>query len=103
MSFAIKSKQAGETLLVRPAGDLDLSTAEVFADELKRIDETGDVTRIVVDMSAVPFVDSTGLRILLEGVELGQERGIDVTFESPMPQLRRLVDLTKTGTLLNLK
>lgn len=87
---------------MHPSGDLDLASAQVLADEIERARSRTGVERIVIDMSAVPFVDSTGLRILIEAAEGSREQGIEMTLERPSAQFLRLVELTKTDSILQL-
>ena len=53
------------SVLVRVVGELDLATAPRLAEAVRELREVGwDV--IVVDLAAADFVDSTGLRLLLD-------------------------------------
>ena len=45
-------------------GELDLSTAEKVERELKRIEESG-TKLVILDLSALTFLDSTGLRLIV--------------------------------------
>ena len=76
----------GVTRLVL-TGELDLDTSGGLAgDDL-----------IVVDTAAVTFIDSSGLRALLE---LGSTPGERVRFGPFSPSVERLVELTGTSQLL---
>jgi anti-sigma B factor antagonist len=55
-------------------GDLDLSNAEALEVELRRAVET-DAERIVVDLSGLDYVDSTGMAVLTRiKTEYGTDR-----------------------------
>ena len=60
----IKSKHEGDAVSVAVAGEVDLSTADQLDAAIREAEET-DTNRIVVDLSAMSFVDSTGLAVLL--------------------------------------
>src|SRR5512135_2298002 len=47
--------------LIELRGDLDLSTAQLLR---RRLDEASATRHLVVDVSAVPFIDSTALGML---------------------------------------
>ena len=49
--------------VLRVAGEVDLSNSERLAEALTS--EAGDGAGIVLDLSEVPFMDSSGLRVLL--------------------------------------
>ena len=62
--LTIRVEQDGEELLVRAFGELDLSNAKTLEAELGRAID-GDAPGVVLDLSAVTFIDSAGLRALL--------------------------------------
>jgi anti-anti-sigma factor len=47
------------------SGELDLAARDRLEDELRRA-EASDADRILVDLTRLRFIDSTGLRVLLE-------------------------------------
>jgi len=54
----------GDVLIVRPEGRIDTNTSdELEGWLLSRLD--GGLKRLVVDMSAVDYISSAGLRVLL--------------------------------------
>lgn len=78
---------------VRIAGELDLASAE----ELERClrDELTGGRAVLLDISAVTFIDSTGLSALLAGVSLAEQRGGEIAFRDGLAaQPRRLMELT---------
>jgi anti-anti-sigma factor len=52
-------------LRVEVEGELDVATAPLLDEALKQA-EASDAARIVIDLGGVSFIDSTGLRALLE-------------------------------------
>jgi anti-sigma B factor antagonist len=50
--------------------------------------------RIVVDMSAVEFCDSTGMNVLLAAHRLAGEKGGDLTLAAPRPPVRKILEVT---------
>ncbi|HUR87275.1 MAG TPA: STAS domain-containing protein [Solirubrobacteraceae bacterium] len=50
--------------VIRLFGELDIASAEMLERELERVEAT-DAPRIVVDLSGLTFMDSTGIRLLL--------------------------------------
>ena len=73
-------------------GDLDLATVPYFRAAL--VEHEGDA--VIVDLAGVPFVDSAGLRAMLEARRLDT----GVRYVNPRTQLQRLAELTGTATLL---
>jgi anti-sigma B factor antagonist len=63
-TFRAWTEANGKTLIVKALGELDLASAEAFEKELDRA-LSQDGTRVVVDLAALEFIDSTGLRCLI--------------------------------------
>ena len=55
-------------------GELDLSTVAKVQDELRRVEE-GEPPVVVLDLSRLTFLDSTGLRCLVTADERAREAG----------------------------
>ena len=75
----------------RPVGELDAFTVSQFRQALAELAST---PRLVIDMSAVPFVDSAGLGALIGGIRRAREMGGDVAVACNRPTLVRLLRTT---------
>lgn len=75
------------------AGELDLANASVLEAELERAlrDGTGAV---VVDMSALTFIDSTGIALLVAALGHDDAAGRLGFVPSPAPAVTRVLALT---------
>lgn len=62
--FSMSSARTGGTHTIRLTGELDLVNADAVQAELERVEAT-DAGAIVVDLSALTFMDSTGVRLVL--------------------------------------
>jgi anti-sigma B factor antagonist len=58
--------------VIRVGGELDLATVPALADELDAA-VNGPASRVVVDMSDLEFIDSTGIAVLVRA--MGREGG----------------------------
>ena len=74
-------------------GELDLSTAPELRAVLQSQQRGGE--SVTIDLSAVEFMDSTGLRVLLEAQADANRDGWNVASAPDLPdQVDRLLDLT---------
>jgi len=74
-------------------GEIHVTTAPQFAEHLTSAIESGK-TALVIDMSGVEFIDSTGLSVLLNGLRLiGQRRG-HLALVCTNPTVLRLFQIT---------
>ncbi len=83
------------TQVVRLCGEVDISNATEIGAELERIVGTG-TRRLVVDMSALEFMDSSGIAMLLHAAA----RVDSISVRTPSTVVRRIIEATGlAGTL----
>lgn len=91
--------EAGITV-VSLSGELDIATADRLTKALDGLTvENGG--RLAVDLSSVPFMDSTGLRLLISANRAANEGGYEfavITGDSPA---KRVFELTKMDNHIN--
>jgi anti-anti-sigma factor len=63
--FTLRSERDGATHTISLSGELDLATAPELEAELLRVEAT-DAHSITLDLCALEFIDTTGIRVLLE-------------------------------------
>ena len=74
-------------------GELDLTTAPVLEERL--LGELRAGHDVELDLSAVPFVDSSGLRTLVQAVRVSAEHDVSFRLLEPIPtQMRRVLEVT---------
>ena len=78
----------------RVEGELDMATADDLSQILREASTKG--TPIVLDFAGVSFMDSSGLRALLEAAGLCSGKGALVVL-NPSTQVRRVLDISIPG------
>jgi anti-anti-sigma factor len=98
----LESSREGDSHRLRLLGEFDLSGSESFKEEIARI-EAGDAAQILIDLSALEFMDSTGLRLLLETDLRHREndQGSRVRYVRPQGEVARLLHLTRVDERLS--
>ncbi|MDP9295415.1 MAG: STAS domain-containing protein, partial [Actinomycetota bacterium] len=88
MEYSIEHGEAGITLEV--SGDIDMATAERLAEALEVcLEWDGQIT---IDLSGVGFMDSSGLRVIIQASQ--SLNGDDpLSLRSPQPPVARLFEI----------
>jgi anti-sigma B factor antagonist len=76
-------------------GELDLGTVAVLQAELDAL-RTAEVRRVILDLSGLEFIDTTGLRCILECDAEARRDGFTVALIPGPPVVQRVFDLTRT-------
>lgn len=92
----LQSERTGECLLIAVEGRLDSTTAEEFRKEV--IAEIGAEDRtVVMDLAAVTFVSSAGLRALLM---VAKSQGVEVRLCCLLPEVRAVFTMSGFDRIL---
>lgn len=87
----IQVEQNDDYTVCRPVGELDAYTVTQFREALASF---AGVPRLVIDLSAVPFMDSAGLGALIGGIRRARENDGEVAVACSRPTLTRLLHTT---------
>lgn len=82
---------------IRVRGEIDAHTAPAIADAVRGT--SGD---LALDLAGVGFVDSSGLRVLIESHQLLEQRGERLTILDPSPAVQRMFELSVVDEYLNI-
>jgi anti-sigma B factor antagonist len=89
----IKREEASSTHTLRLSGELDLTSAGLLETSIAESCADG-ARKIVLDMSDLSFMDSTGLRSLLVSQEVCTVNDCSFTISSLTAQVQRLLELS---------
>lgn len=81
-------------------GDLDIATAPVLADAVTRLIAEPAVGQLLVDLADVRFLDSSGVRALLQARKAAQERGIAFMVSRPGEFVAEVLRIAAVDQLL---
>ncbi len=87
----VVTERGPSTVRVRVRGEVDLYTAPLLSAALAQ-SMVGDATTIVVDLGEVTFMASSGLRVLLDGLERAQRHRCELRLAGQTAAVRRLMD-----------
>jgi anti-sigma B factor antagonist len=97
---------SGEAAIVRLAGELDAHDAprmrELFTRAVDAVGSAG-TPRLVLDLSALEFLDSTALGTMIGALRRVREAGGDMAVVLPETTARRIFEVTGLDTVLDVR
>ena len=78
-------------LTIRPTGELDIATAGRLDRALREGRRPGE--EVVLDLSGLEFIDSTGLRVIVKAVEAAAQERWDLRLRHGPPAARRVFEI----------
>jgi anti-anti-sigma factor len=93
--FEIAQRATGSTLVLSVTGELDMNTADVLA---QRVEEqlAERPSALTLDLGELAFMDSSGLRLLIELYDRSQKEAWELTLVPPRDEAAAMV-LRATG------
>jgi anti-sigma B factor antagonist len=98
--FDVSVERAGTTAIVRLAGELDLATAPELTDVLHGL-EPG-CQRIILDLTGLEFIDSTGLRLAVTEHDRASLDGFEFVITGAAGAVLKVLRLTGLDVTLPL-
>lgn len=90
--FAVSVGESGEgRTVVTVRGELDLATADRLWVELETVLLSRNL--VVLDGSGISFLDSSGLRVLLQAGKRAAADGVSFRLVAPQPAVQRVLEL----------
>jgi anti-anti-sigma factor len=91
--LTIRVEQDRDSIVLRAGGELDIASAPGLEHSLLHALES-DAPTIVLDLTAVSFIDPVGLRVLLWAAGRSREDRDRLRIDCGSPAVRQLIDLT---------
>jgi anti-anti-sigma factor len=91
-NFDVGVQRQGSALLVAPRGEIDLATVGLVRDAVERERQSGE--DLILDLRDVGFMDTSGLRYVLEIVELGSKDGFEVRLVRGPAAVQRVFEVS---------
>ncbi len=84
----------GQTLTVYLSGELDHHSASQIRQELDALIRDSRARRLVLDLSSLTFMDSSGIGVILGRYNQMARRGGSLAVRRPSSQINRIFDLS---------
>jgi anti-anti-sigma factor len=100
MSLEYRIERDAGTTTVVPEGDISMETVDVLREVLRSVIDNQTGGRIDVDMSAVAFLDSTGIGVIVAAQRAATGRDIDLKLVDPGPMVRMVLQVAHLDEIL---
>lgn len=97
--FTAETTRYADRCVIAPAGELDASMVPALAAELEAA-EASDAQRIIIDLSGVTFMDSSGLHLLLQAEARSRADSNRLRLIRGPSRVQKVFKLTQTEQLL---
>ncbi len=97
--MAIERYDEGGVAVLAPAGRIDTTTAPALEAAIGAALD-GGARRLLIDLGAVPYISSGGLRVLLATAKRLREPGDGFALAALAPEVERVMRLTGFTTIL---
>jgi anti-sigma B factor antagonist len=90
--FECGAREAPEAIILCPSGEMDLCTISMFRDALTESVAKG--RPIIVDMSGVDYIDSSGIHALVEHAKSCKQHGDLLVIVAPRGTVQKVIQIT---------
>ena len=100
-AVSIITRRQGDTAIVAIDGAIDISNVGQMDDQVTAAVESADTTNVLVDLSGLTFMDSSGISSLLKGRRRADALGTQYQVAGAEGLVRQVLDLTGVWTYLS--
>ena len=93
LEFSITRENSGNATIVGVRGDVDVATSPQLRAELQAAIDAGS-KEVVVDVSAMDFIDSAGLGVLIGALKRASEADVRLVLRGVQPSPRKVLGIT---------
>lgn len=103
MSISIEKSTQGSAVTLAVTGEVDVSNASELRAQADAVLADGFTGELVVDLSGVPYIDSTGIGVLVGAAHRAQEAGASLAVANPQKNVERVLGLLGVSADLNIR
>ncbi|MEY2474320.1 MAG: anti-sigma factor antagonist [Actinomycetota bacterium] len=91
--LSVNKAVEGDQTVVEVTGEVDAASADILRNAIFEVIDGGQ-SRVIVDMTDVSFMDSSGLRVLIAGYKGAEQAGGALHVRNPSDVVTRLLEIT---------
>lgn len=90
----VEVKPIADGYILTPTGDVDLASSPVLRTEIAEL-QRRTPRRLVIDLSGVTYMDSSGVATLLEAMQIARKRGCRLVLCAIQPKVRAIFEIAR--------
>jgi anti-sigma B factor antagonist len=99
--ITVNTTALADGILVRPTGDIDLSCSPALRQHLAAA-QLDKPRRLVIDLSEVPYMDSSGIATLLEAMQIARRNGTRLVLCGLREKVRSIIEITRLDSVFTI-
>lgn len=93
MDLTLDGTRSGDWFVLHVGGEIDLATAPTLRERMTREIDGGE-HRVIIDLTAVDFIDSTGLGSLIGALKRVRGHGGELRLVCAEPRILKVFEIT---------
>ncbi len=103
MSITIDKTTQDAAVTLSVAGEVDVSNASELRAQIDAVLVEDFAGQLTIDLSQVPYIDSTGIGVLVGAAHRAQEAGASLVVANPQKNVERVLGLLGVCADLNIR
>jgi anti-sigma B factor antagonist len=96
------ARKDGDVVVLSVRGEIDLQNSPELRTELLDLLNKNSPKRLVVNLSQVPYMDSSAIAVLVEVLQKVRKSGGKVYLTNLQPRVKGLLEIARLGTIFNI-
>lgn len=92
MEISVENRDG--VVVLMPSGDVDLSSSRELQQSVKQAME-GKPSRVVVDLTNVPYMDSSGVATLVEAMQIARKQATKLVLCAMQSKVRSIFEIAR--------
>jgi anti-sigma B factor antagonist len=93
-TIPIHTDRLADGVVIRPQGDIDLSRAPSLRQQISEVQKVNP-GRLIIDLSEVPYMDSSGVATLVEAMQVARRRNQKLILCSPQEKVKAIFEIAR--------
>lgn len=100
-TLEIVNETVGASLVLAPKGDVDMARSPILRKAISDGLKSG-TKALVMDLSSVPYMDSSGLATLVEALQNARKAQVSLSLCALTPRVRSILEIARLNTVFKI-